>query len=194
LNPGLGAPPSLSQLARLAGAAGDQGSAGQPSKLQSASPFGLPLPLPGATDDDAGGAGDNGAAQQGSKQAAKLRAPGSRSELKKPMTIEVPFEMVVACGPEGVVLHPGGYRLSSKALKANDGLLLRDLKTMVQTRRQVDPTIHPRPSIRFLVEPGGIETYRDARRQTVLSGLEWPVSIQVADSNILDNLAPRESF
>jgi hypothetical protein len=196
LDPGLGAPPSLSQLARLAGAGagGDQGNAGQPSRFQSASPFGLPVPLPGAAGDDSGGAGENDSVQSSSKKATQPQVPRSRSELKKPMTIEVPFEMVVACGPEGVVLHPGGYRLSSKALKGNDALLLRDLKSIVQARRQVDPTIRPRPSIRFLIEPGGAETYRDARRQTVLSGLDWPVSIQIADSDILDNLAPRESF
>jgi hypothetical protein len=110
------------------------------------------------------------------------------------MTIEVPFQVVVACGRDGVVLHPGGYRLSAKALKSNGGLLLRDLKSIVQTRRDVDPTIHPKPSIHFLIEPGGGETYRDARRQTVLAGIDWPVSIQIADSDILDNLTPQEPF
>ena len=71
---------------------------------------------------------------------------------------------------------------------------MNHLRTIVQTRRQVDPAIHPRPSIRFLVEPGGGETYRDARRQTMMSGLNWPVALQVSDSDILDSVAPRESF
>jgi hypothetical protein len=192
-NPGLGAPPSLSQLARLAGAVSgaDSGSGGQP---QSASPFGIPLPLAGAA--GAGSSGDDEvySGQHDSKPGAAAQRPRSRSDLKKPMTIDVPFEVVVACSAEGVVLHPGGYRLSAKALKANDGLLLRDLKSIVETRRQVDPTIHPRPSIRFLIEPGGGETYRDARRQTVLAGIDWPIAIQIADSDILDNLTPQEPF
>jgi hypothetical protein len=103
------------------------------------------------------------------------------------MKIDVPFELVVACGAEGVVIHPGGYRLSSKAMKTKDDLLLKNLKTIVQARRQVDPMIHPHPSVRFLVEPGGSETYWNARRQTMMSGMDWPVSLQVSDSSILDN-------
>ena len=121
------------------------------------------------------------------------RHAGSRSDPKKPLKIDVPFELVVACGPEGVVIHPGGYRLSSKALKARDGLLVSNLKTIVQTRRQVDPMIHPHPSVRFLVEPGGSETYWDARRQTMMAGMDWPVALQVSDSSILDNFS-REAW
>jgi hypothetical protein len=190
VNPGLGAPPPLSQLARLAGAGSgaNSGSAGQP---QSASPFGIPLPLAGPAGAGSSGDDENSSAQHDSKSGAPQR-PRSRSDLKKPMTIDVPFEVVVACSAEGIVLHPGGYRLSAKALKANDGLLLRDLKSIVETRRQVDPTIHPKPSIRFLIEPGGGNTYRDARRQTVLAGIDWPIAIQIADSDILDNLSPQE--
>src|SRR5208282_3442021 len=33
-------------------------------------------------------------------------------------TIEVPFEIVVVCGPDGAVIHPGGYLLTSKSLAA----------------------------------------------------------------------------
>jgi hypothetical protein len=66
---------------------------------------------------------------------------------------------------------------------------LQNLKTIVQARRQVDPMIHPHPSVRFLVEPGGSETYWDARRQTLLSGVDWPIALQVSDSNILENLS-----
>jgi hypothetical protein len=148
----------------------------------------------GVRSSDSGNSGQPSSSQPSSKQETQTPAPRSRSDLKKPMTIEVPFEVVVACGPEGAVLYPGGYRLSTKALKLSEGLLLRDLKNIVEARRQVDPTIRPRPSIRFLVEPGGGEAYREARRQTVLSGLQWPVAIQVADSDILDNLTPQEPF
>ena len=140
------------------------------------------------------GADSDSGQQSSSKDEMRVPMPRSRSDLKKPLKIDVPFELMVACGPEGVVIHPGGYRLSAKALKGNDGLLLRDLKTIVQTRRQVDPTIHPIPSIRFLIEAKGGETYRDARRQTMLSGLDWPVAIQVSDTDILDNISPREPF
>ena len=33
-------------------------------------------------------------------------------------TIEVPFEIVVVCGPDGAVIHPGGYLLTSKSLNS----------------------------------------------------------------------------
>jgi hypothetical protein len=186
-------PPSV--LARLAGLAPNLGSSSPPSSSAPPTSSALGLPLPMSNAGEASSAGDDQAGSGAKSQDSELRpVPRSRSDLKKPMTIDVPFELVVACGADGVVIHPGGYRLSSKALKANDELLMRHLKQIVQTRRQVDPTIHPHPSIRFLVEPGGSEIYRDARRQTMLSGVDWPVAIQVSDSAILDNIAPGGTF
>jgi hypothetical protein len=104
---------------------------------------------------------------------------------KRPNRLEVPFEIVVACGPDGVVIHPGGYHLSPKALKSKDGMLTKELRSVVRLRQQVDPMIRPRPSIRFLVEPGGNDTYWDARRQTLMSGLDWPITLQVGDTSVL---------
>ena len=103
------------------------------------------------------------------------------------------MEVVVACGPEGVMIHPGGYQLSSRALKGKEEVLARSLKTIVRQRQQVDPLIRPRPTIRFLVEPGGGETYREARRQTFLSGFDWPTVLQVSDTRVLDYWS-RERF
>jgi hypothetical protein len=192
--PNQGAPPPLSHLARLAGAVPEAGAAGQPSKLASSSPFGVPLPLGNSQGDGADSGDDADSANRNAKSGSSPPGPRSHADRRKPLSIDVPFEMVVACAADGVVIHPGGYRLSAKALKGQDALLLKHLKTIVQTRRQVDPLIHPVPSIRFLVEPGGSETYHDARRQTVLSGVDWPVSLQVADSDILENVVPRESL
>ena len=117
---------------------------------------------------------------------------GSQSHYEKPKKIEVPFEITVACGPNGVVIHPGGYRLSTKAIKEN-GLVAKELQAIVQLRRQVDPLIVPQPSIRFLVEPGGSDTYWEARRQTLLSKIDWPMSLQIGDTRLL-GFAPRETW
>jgi hypothetical protein len=103
------------------------------------------------------------------------------------------MEIVVACAPGGVVIHPGGYRLSAKALSGQDGILMNHLRAIVRQRQQVDPLIRPRPRVRFLVEAGGGDTYREARRQTVLSDVDWPMSLQVADSNVL-GVFPRERW
>jgi hypothetical protein len=106
--------------------------------------------------------------------------------------IDVPLDLVVACGPGGVVVHPGGYRLTTAALKKN-GLLRRDLETIVRNHELTDPSVRPRPRIQFLIEPGGGDTYAEARRQTVLTGLNWPVAIRVAE-NSAPRLFPKERF
>jgi hypothetical protein len=109
------------------------------------------------------------------------------------LKVAIPMEIVVACGPDGVVLHPGGYPLSQAALRTQDGLLERHLRAIVHHRQQVDPMIRPVPSIRFLVEAGGGMTYVEARRQVVLSGLDWPTSLRVADTNVR-GVFPKESW
>ncbi|WP_406700866.1 hypothetical protein V5E97_18930 [Singulisphaera sp. Ch08] len=130
----------------------------------------------------------------GGVEGGRSRGEGEPSSgSRAPLRIEVPMEIVVACGPSGVVIHPGGYSISLKALKGKEPIFTTSLKTIVRLRQQVDPMIRPKPTIRFLVEPGGGETYRDARRVTVLSGIEWPTVLQVADTRVLDFL-PRERF
>jgi hypothetical protein len=106
---------------------------------------------------------------------------------RQPGRIEVPFEIVVVCRREDVLLHPGGYRITTKALregaaKANnpDGLLKRELRTIVLRRAQVDPLIRPKPRLKFLVETGGGTTFWTAQQQLIFSGLDWPMAVQVA--------------
>jgi len=162
------------------------------------SPGSLGMSDGGTSGGVSGGGGMAGAGSGGSGSPGGSGTPGgsARSGTGEPnelLEIEVPMEIVVACGPNGVVIHPGGYSLSRQALKRKDAPLAENLRRVVRLRQQVDPLIHPRPSIRFLIEPGGHETYVEARKQTVLSGLDWPTTLQVADSRILDFL-PRERF
>ena len=122
--------------------------------------------------------------------------PGSLKDLALPLisppdrpsgSIEIPFEIVVVCRQDDLLIHPGGYRLTARALrdgggKGNnpDSLLRRELSALVRRRAQVDPLIRPRPSIKFLVESNGGSTFWTARRQLLFSGLDWPMSLQVA--------------
>ncbi|MBV8313280.1 MAG: hypothetical protein JO344_23085 [Planctomycetaceae bacterium] len=97
-------------------------------------------------------------------------------------SIEVPFEIVVVCGPDGAVIHPGGYLLTSKSLETGkkESIVVRELLAVAQRRAESDPTIRPKPRVKFLVENGGSETFWAARKQILFSGLGWPMSLQVA--------------
>ena len=106
---------------------------------------------------------------------------------------DVPFEIDVACGPDGLVIRPGGYHLSLKAMREQNGVFAQYLETTVHLRRQIEPTRRLRPRVRFLVDVGGSTTYWEARRQTVLSGLDWPVTLRAADSGLGD-VFPKESW
>src|SRR5262249_38269684 len=99
--------------------------------------------------------------------------------------IEVPFEIVVVCRQDDLLLHPGGYRLTTQAIRPGDSsqpesLLSRELRAMVRRRAQVDPMIRPRPSIKFRGETNGGATFGERRRQAFSWGLAWPMSLQVA--------------
>lgn len=140
--------------------------------------------------------GSSSSAAAGSGQPSADGMPAEESLVPPtpgPLRIEVPMEIVIACRPSGVVIHPGGYQLTNRTLKGKDPMLAKSLRSIVRIRQQVDPMIRPRPSIRFLVEPGGGDTYREARRQTVLSGIDWPTALEVSDTRVLDFL-PTERF
>jgi hypothetical protein len=81
-------------------------------------------------------------------------------------------------------LHPGGYRLTTQAMRAQgaskESLLVRELVAMVRKRAIVDPMIRPKPKLKFLVESNGSETYWTARRQLLFSLPDWPMSLQVS--------------
>ena len=107
---------------------------------------------------------------------------GGRGLVPSPR-VERALELVLACGPKGVTVHPGGYRLTTAVLKAEDGRLAQAVRTIVQARRVAEPGTGWRPSLRFLVEPAGQGTYWTARRQMLLAGVDWPVALRVAEAD-----------
>src|SRR5262249_13392469 len=102
-------------------------------------------------------------------------------------SIEVAFEVVVVCRENSVLLHPGGYLITGQRLSeprdGHESLLARELKAMVTKRSIVDPLIRPRPSIKFLVETNGGETFWLARRQILFELPDWPVSLQISGAH-----------
>ncbi len=99
--------------------------------------------------------------------------------------VDKTFEIVVVCEPRGVIVQPGNYRVTADALKDREGLFKKQVVALVKNRRLVDPKIQVEPRIRFLVQPRGFDTYRMARSQFFVSGLNWPTTTQVADPDPL---------
>lgn len=105
-----------------------------------------------------------------------------KDEEKTVPAIEVPFEIVVACGADGLTIQPGGYRITNQALRdrREEDLFVRNLEAVARKRAEVDPAIRPRPRVKFLVEDDGASNFWESRRQILFSGLNWPMSLQVA--------------
>ena len=125
-----------------------------------------------------------------SEAAAAVRrqtsAPPNLADWTPPGSIvDRTFEVVVVCGPQGVIVHPGNYRVTVDALKDREGLFKKQVVALVKNRRLVDPKTQVEPRIRFLIQPSGFDTYRLARSQFFVSGLNWPTSTQVADPDPL---------
>ncbi len=125
---------------------------------------------------------DAGSTSDQAKSSSDARWFKSRISDGHSNTIEVPFEIVVVCRPDGAVIHPGGYLLTSKSLETGkkESIVVRELLAVAQRRAESDPTIRPNPRVKFLVENGGSETFWAARKQILFSGLGWPMSLQVA--------------
>lgn len=190
----------LKALGRLLGptSIGRSGRSAPSGALSGASPSGQPS---GAADGSPGAAGATpragtsglvlGAdASSSSSSSAEtsgdhtFEGPRFTSRIKDAptRTIEVPFPIVVVCGADGVTIHPGGYRITGRALEAGraDGLLVKELLLVAQRRAATDPAIRPLPRLKFLVENGGTDVFWAARKQILFSGLSWPMSLQVA--------------
>jgi hypothetical protein len=123
-------------------------------------------------------------------------SPSRPSPLPDPSTSSVvdrTFEVVIVCSRRGVIVQPGGYRVTADSLQARDGLLKKQVVGVVKARRAEDPRTKVEPRVRFLVQTGGQLTYWDARGQMLLSGLDWPMTTQVADPDPVA-LLPSEAW
>ena len=87
-----------------------------------------------------------------------------------------PIELVVACGPKGAVVHPGGYKLTTEAVEKDPESLVELLDAVLEGQRRLSPSIAAIPSVRFLVERGGRDLFWKAKAQVELSGRNWPTS------------------
>ena len=94
--------------------------------------------------------------------------------------------LTVACGPGGVVVQPGNYKIGKVKLAGPGDPVLRRLRAIADGQQAATPGVTVRPEVRFLVEMGGEDSYMKARRQTILAGLGWPTSLRVADGSPLN--------
>ncbi len=111
-------------------------------------------------------------------------APGIRSPIGDLGRTSRAFDLVLACGPKGVAVHPGDYRVTKATMKSKDDLLVAQIRAIVRRREQADPEHAIHPNLRYVIEPGGRETYAMARSQVALAGLGWPATTQVSGSDV----------
>jgi hypothetical protein len=95
------------------------------------------------------------------------------------------YEIVVVCSARGVIVQPGSYRVTADALKDREGLLKNQIVALVKAKKTAEPKLSIEPTIRFLVQPGGESTFWSARSQFLISGLNWPMTTQVADRDLM---------
>jgi hypothetical protein len=130
--------------------------------------------------------GQSTSSSTNSEDVNDLIMPPRRKETLPTGAIEARFEIVVVCRKNDVVLQPGSYRITGDVLRSMgqgpDCILAREIRALVRNRAIVDPLIHQKPAIRFLVEQQGAETFALARRQLLFSLPDWPVSLQVSGS------------
>ena len=84
---------------------------------------------------------DAGSTSGQAKSSSDARWFKSRISDGPSKTIEVPFEIVVVCRPDGAVIHPGGYLLTSKSLETGkkESIVVRELLAVAQRARKVTP-------------------------------------------------------
>ncbi|WP_165064918.1 hypothetical protein [Paludisphaera rhizosphaerae] len=171
-------PRSVTSMPRLAGLGSGMGS---PIGLGSSNSQPSPGLMIGA-DSESGRAGSGGAPGASASADPEMKPLIPNDEEKPETAVEIPFEIVVACGTDGLTIQPGGYRITNQALRTrrDEDLFVRNLEAVARKRAEVDPGIRPRPRVKFLVEEDGAQNFWEARRQILFSGLNWPMSLQVA--------------
>jgi hypothetical protein len=126
-------------------------------------------------------------------ESKEFTPPSRKKDFEQPSPIDARFEIVVVCRKDEIVLQPGSYRVTGDVLRSrtsgSDSMLVREIRALVRNREIVDPLIHQKPAIRFLVESQGGETFAIARRQLLFALPDWPVSLQVAGSQHGDILS-----
>lgn len=171
-------PRDTPSMPRLAGLGSGVGS---PVGLGSSSSQPSPGLMLGA-DSDSGGDGAGGTPRASASSDPEMKPLIPNDEEKPETAVEIPFEIVVACGMDGLTIQPGGYRITNQALRTRreEDLFIRNLEAVARKRAAVDPAIRPRPRVKFLVEEDGAQNFWEARRQILFSGLNWPMTLQVA--------------
>lgn len=130
-----------------------------------------------------GGGGGSGGAGAGGGGGQRGGVDGSTFRMERPM------ELVVACGPSGLTVQPGGHRLSRSSLDPADARLVELLRELVRRREVREPAeVKLTPRVTFLVQPGGQDTYWQARRQTLMAGLGWPIRLRVQEGAVVSEL------
>jgi hypothetical protein len=183
-------PPESNKGGGEASAGGSPGQAGSASATSGRSRSGTPSD--GGTPSTADAAATNADITRDPSDVTASRggrgAPGVDFGEKGPRV----FEMVLACGPKGIAIFPGDYRVKLSTLKTKDTLLPTQILALVRKQEAAEPAKEWSPRIRFLVEPDGRESYTRARVQLAMAGIDWPLTFQFSGSDVPQLFAPED--
>lgn len=94
------------------------------------------------------------------------------------------LDLVVVCGAQGVLVHPGAYRLDLAKLEPKQDRLLDLLQAIVKRQQTRHPELRWQPHVLLLVEAGGQQAFNEARQQLLFAGVNWPVSLKVVEGEV----------
>ena len=131
----------------------------------------------GAKSKSKGGSGDG----DPSAEAVAGDGPAKSEAYRKRRNLN----LTIACGPNGLVVHPGGYRMTLPSLDADSGMLDKVLHGIVRNHEKHDPKSDWMPRLKYLIEPGGQTAYAKARKQHITGASGWPAHLQVTEGSPL---------
>ena len=169
--------------------------AGTSSFSSPAGSRGLPIPFSmGASQGQASSSSNGSPNGQGSQNSNggdgtsnEQETQGGSQSGPPPKISEEWLEIVIACQPHGVIIQPGGYRLSQSSLESGT-LLLDRIRSIAQRGAQDREGRIRRPCLRFVVEAGGQSSFWIARKQTSFIGMDWPAKVQLTETISWDHL------
>lgn len=160
------------------GERGQGGRQGQQGQVQAVPTRGGQIGRPGQGGGQSGqGAAGPGQPGIGTPGAGEGRGGGGGGGLLDPRPNRT-LEMVVVCGPEGLLVRPTGLRVSKATLDGPKREWIEHLQKTEHLTVLANPRFRVNPFLKFVVEPGGQAAYWQAVGQLRAAGINWPSRLE----------------